>query len=324
MKFLIIGCGLIGDTHARVLKLLNQELALCDSVKENVDTVGELYGVEERYYDWDTAIANSFADVAVICTPNHLHAAPAIAAMRQGMDILCEKPMAATSDQAKEMLKVVKETGKRMLIAYPLRSGEPLLYVKKVLEEGTLGKVLSARCVLASPETLWDAKSKYRCSYETGGGIIYDYTHELDYLRFLLGEPTEGMCFCDSLLKKDCSVDDTADVLLRFSSGPIAHIHFDYLQERGRGRGRCFELICENGYLSCDFKDVHIAYNDGTDVEEKYENEWDPRYIRQANAFFRFCEGEKVPCATAEDGVRVMEIADALYVSARTRTIVEL
>lgn len=324
MKFLIVGCGMIADTHARVLKQLGQEVTLCDCMVQNMEQIGEHYNITERYFDSQTAIVESGADAVVVCTPNHLHADVAIAAMRQGMDVLCEKPMAATAAQARRMLQAVEETGKKLMVAYPLRSGEPLLYVKQVLETGSLGCISSVRCVLAAPETLTDAKSNYRCLYETGGGIIYDYTHEIDYLRFLFGEPGEGFCFIDSFFNQEKSVDDNADILLRFVSGQVAHLHMDYIQERGRGRGRCFELIGENGYLFCDFKDVRIAYNDGTDIEMKYGNEWDPKYIRQAQTFMKVCSGESVSYATAKDGLRVMEIADALYKSGKEKRMIYL
>lgn len=324
MKFLIVGAGMIGQVHARALKSLEQEFVFCDSLQKNVDNSSDMFGIQERYTDYEEAIKKSGAQAVIVCTPNHLHAPVAICAMENGKDVLCEKPMAATSEQARAMMDAVNRTGRRMIIGYPLRSGDALYRAKEILDSGSLGRVLSVRSVLAAPETLYQAKTPYRRSYETGGGIIYDYTHELDYLRFLLGDPYEAVCFCESLLKQADSVDDSVDALLRFEGGVTAHLHLDYLQERGRGRGRYFDIVCEKGFLSCDFKSLHVYYNDGTDIDEAYTTDWNAPFPRQIRSFLRYLQGEAIPCAVAEDGLRVVEIADALYESARSGKIVKL
>lgn len=323
MKFLIVGAGMIGQVHAQALKDLGQDFVFCDAFQKNVDNSSDIFGIQERYADYEEAIKQSGADAVIVCTPNHLHAPVAICAMENGLDVLCEKPMAATSQQARAMMDAVRRTGRKMMIGYIIRSGDALYRAKEILSDGSLGKVLSARCVLAAPETLEVAKTPYRRSYETGGGIIYDYTHEVDYLRFLLGDPIEGFCYCESLLKQEDTVDDSVDALLKFEGGITAHLHLDYLQERGRGRGRYFDIVCEKGFLSCDFSKLHVYYNDGTDIDEVYTTDWNAPFPRQLRSFMRYLKGETVPCALAEDGLRVMEIADALYESAQKREIVK-
>lgn len=323
MKFLIVGAGMIGQVHARALQGLQQRFVFCDSFQENVDSSSNMFGIQERYTNYKDAIKASGADAVIVCTPNHLHAPVSICAMENGLDVLCEKPMADTSEQARVMIETVHKTGRAMIIGYPLRSGDALYRAKEILNDGSLGRALSARCVLAAPETLEVAKTPYRRSYKTGGGIIYDYTHELDYLRFLLGDPIEGFCYCDCLVKQEDTVDDNADALLRFEGNVTAHLHLDYLQERGRGRGRYFDIVCENGFMSCDFNSLHVYYNDGTDIDETFTADWNAPFSRQIHNFICYLKGAAIPCATAEDGLRVMEIADALYKSAHTREIVK-
>ena len=319
-KFLIVGAGNIGQTHARVLTSLSHPIALCDTNAENLRNLAEEFGIEERYPDIETALEHCDARAAIICTPNHLHAQAAIAAMERGMDVLCEKPMAASSAEARRMLETAKRTGRTLMIGYIVRAYDAIDTVMSVLRSGRLGRPVSARCVLATPETLDVAITRYRSSYETGGGIIYDYTHELDYCRMMFGVPQTVFAFCGSYLRRELSVDDSADMLIRYKSGLVLELHMDYIQRVGRtGMSRSFEIICAKGVLECDFRSVRVFTNDGRVEEHSFDLNWDAAFCKQAQRFLRLCDGNAdVPHASAEDGLRALELADALYESART------
>lgn len=324
-KFLIIGAGMIGETHTRTLINMGYQLALCDPVEEHLRRLGEKYRIEECYSDVEEALQKAKGDAAVICTPNHLHARAAVRAMEMGYDVLCEKPMAATAEQAKAMLAAEKRTGRCLMIGYIVRAYDAIDKVMEILEGEMLGRVISARCILATPETLDVAKTNYRLSYDTGGGIIYDYTHELDYCRMLFGEAKEVFAFCGCYLHKAKSVDDSADMLIRYRNGVVLTLHMDYIQRVGRaGSGRSFEIICEKGVLACDFHSVRIDKNDGEHEEFLFDMDWNQAFSKQAERFVRLCRGEgKIPHASGEDGLQALELADALYYSARKGILVQ-
>ena len=324
-KFLIIGAGSIGQTHARVLTGLGYPVALCDTNAENLRRLGDEFAIAERYPDAETALDACGAQAAVICTPNHLHAQAAIAAMRRGLDVLCEKPMASSAADAQRMLEISRSTGRTLMVGYIVRAYDAIDKVVSILRSGRLGKPISARCVLATPETLDIAITHYRSSYETGGGIIYDYTHELDYCRMLFGVPQTAFAFCGSYLRRELSVDDSADMLIRYAGGLVLELHMDYIQRVGRtAMSRSFEIICAEGTLECDFHTVRAFFNDGAVEEYSFDLNWDAAFRKQAQRFVRLCDGETdVPHASAEDGLRALELADALYESARTGRAVE-
>lgn len=318
-KFLIVGAGMIGEVHAQTLTDMGYELALCDAFEQNLNRLGDKFQISDRYTSVDEALEQSGAQAVVICTPNHLHAEVAVKAMEKGYDVLCEKPMAATVEQARTMLEAANKTGRHLMIGYIVRAYDALDKVMEILGDGTLGKVVSARCVLATPETLDVAMTTYRKSYETGGGIIYDYTHELDYCRMMFGTAKEAFAFCGSYLRRDESVDDSADMLIRYESGVVLSLHMDYIQRTGRtGYSRSFEIICEKGTVECDFRKVRVHRNDGTKEEFTFEPDWGKTFPKQAERFIRLCAGEAhVPHASGEDGLKALELADALYRSSR-------
>ncbi len=320
MKFLIIGAGMIGETHTRVLKKMGHEVALCDKLAKNLNYLGDKFGIEKRYGDASEGLRDFRPDAAVICTPNHLHREAAVKALEYGCDVLCEKPIASSVEDAKAMLEAQEKSGKKLMIGYIVRAYDALDKVREILSSDKIGKIVSARCILATPETLDVAKTRYRVSYETGGGIIYDYTHELDYCRMLFGEPGSAFAFCGSYLRPEESVDDSADILIRYRSGLVLELHLDYIQRSGRNAySRSFEIICENATVSCDFKSVTVEYNDRKGKEEySFDPDWDRMFTKQASRFIELVNGnENVPHATGLDGLKAIELADALYRSAR-------
>lgn len=323
MKFLIVGAGMIGETHARIIKRMGKDIALCDNLPKNVDYLGDLFDIKERYTDYKVAVKSADADAVIVCTPNHLHAPVAILSMENGCHVLCEKPLAATIEQAKAILEASEKTECKLMVGYIIRATEALESAKKVLASGALGKIVSARCILASPETLDVAKTQYRRSYETGGGIIYDYTHEIDYCRYLFGEPESAFAYCGSYLRKTESIDDSADILMQFKRDMVLYLHMDYIQRVGRvGCSRSFEVVCEKGVLSCDFKSMQIDWNDGRREEYNFDFDWDNNFQRQMERFIALCNGEDVPHASGLDGLRAIEIADALYHSVREHKMI--
>ena len=324
MKFLIIGAGMIGRVHAQALTELSHTFSVCDYNREFAEKLKNDFGADQAFTDYQTAVLKSGAQVAIICTPNHLHADPAIFAMEHGMDVLCEKPMASSFEDARRIYEAQQKTGRKLMVGYIVRCYPALDYVKKKVEEGVLGTVISARCILAAPETLDVAKTTYRKSYETGGGIIYDYTHEIDYCRYLLGEPDQVAAFCGSHIRKDQTVDDNADMLFHFAGDVVLELHMDYVQYAGYGTGRSIQIIGDKGCIECDFKKCVLTLYDGTVEEVSLPADWPAPFKTQIGRMEAIEEGKDIPYVTAFDGMRIIEIADKVYESARTARFVAL
>lgn len=325
MKFLIIGAGMIGRVHSEALKGLGIPLSVCDYNEAFAKSLMEDTGACSYYLDYKKAIEESGAQVAIVCTPNHLHADPAIYAMERGFDVICEKPMASNYDDAKRIFEAQQRTGRKLMVGYPVRCYPALDYVKNLMSDERLGRIISARCILAAPATLIEARTPYRNSYETGGGIIYDYTHEIDYCRYLLGEPDAVCAFCGSHLNRELTVDDSADMLFHFGNDAVLSLHMDYVQWKGRaGDGRSFELVFEKGMVACDFKTVTISFYDGTVETKDFDFVWAAPFPVQIKKMIDIIEGKEIPYVTAADGMRIIEIADKAYESARSSKFVKL
>lgn len=318
MRVLVVGTGSIGRRHIDVIKDAGgHEIVICEVNKSNADETGELYGIKEVYYDLSEALKANI-DAAIVCTPNAYHADATVKALEAGCHVLVEKPIANTLDDAKSMVEAEKKSGRKLMVGYTLRVYPGLAEIKKILGSGRLGKPVSARVNLCAAITLVLQKSDYRKSYETGGGIIYDYSHEIDYLRYLFGEIKRYACFVDLQVKEGLACDDVAEMILQYESGVMASLHMDYILDGGR----VVDIICEKGRINYNFNgDLCIEETDGKPEQIKFEFVRNDMFRKQFERFLDVLSGKDVSYVTGEDGLKVLEICENLY-AANERNIV--
>lgn len=326
MKILVIGCGSIGARHARIIvESGRHEVAICDSSKDMTDALAAQLGIGEVYADYKQALDKSGADAVIVCTPNHLHFAPTVEALSRGMHVLCEKPSSDKQAEAKAMYEAAEKAGRTLMVGYTTRMSKTVDIVKNLIDSGEMGRVSSARVILAAPETLRFAKTPYRNSYETGGGIMYDYSHEIDYCRYFFGEADKCVAFVDKLFPYLETCDDNAAMLIKYKSGITLTCHMDYVQEVGPGRGRGIGIIMEKGFIETNFSTMLSIYHDSGDVENHtYNFERDNLFREQLSRFERVIAGEKLNYSTGYDAYQVIRVCDELYNSARTGRVITL
>jgi len=191
VKIGIIGCGGIanGKHMPNLSKIKEAEMvAFCDIIVDKATAAAEKYGVEgaKVYADYTEMLKDKSIEVIHVCTPNRSHAEISIAAMEAGKHVMCEKPMAKTYAEAKEMLEVAKKTGVKLTIGYQYRWRNECQYLKNVVDAGELGKVYYARaCALRRRAVpTWGV---FLNEYEQGGGPLIDIgTHALDMVMWLM------------------------------------------------------------------------------------------------------------------------------------------
>ena len=182
----IIGCGGIGNNkHMPSLQVFKDDVemvAFCDIKKDRAEKAAVEFGTADAkvYTDYKELLADPTINVVHVCTPNRSHAEISIAAMKADKHVMCEKPMARTAAEAKEMVAVAKETGKKLTIGYQNRFKPQAKYVKSVVERGDLGEIYfcKALAVRRRGTPNWGV---FLNEYEQGGGPLIDIgTHSLD------------------------------------------------------------------------------------------------------------------------------------------------
>ena len=187
----IIGCGGIANgKHMPSLKKLPdvEMVAFCDIIVERAEKAAREYGVEgaKVYADYHELLAREDIDVVHVLTPNREHSQITVDALNAGKHVMCEKPMAINSAEAKRMLDAAKATGKKLTIGYQSRFRPDSMYLKSACEAGELGDIYYARAQAVRRRAVptWGV---FLNEYEQGGGPLIDIgTHALDLTLWMM------------------------------------------------------------------------------------------------------------------------------------------
>lgn len=329
MKFLVVGCGSIGQRHIRnLLSLSVGEVIACDMRQDRLQTLSERYGLR-TYTDVEQALKQRVTAV-LICAPTSLHIPIALSAAKRGLHLFIEKPLSHTLDGVDQLARVTLTKGLTALVGCNMRFFPTIKLVKDLIDGGRIGRVLAAKASWGFYLPYWHPDDDYRKNYTArsslGGGIILDNVHEFDYLRWMLGEVKEVSCFLDKLSNLEIDTEDVAEILLRFESKALASIHFDCLQPTYR---RSCEVIGEEGIIIADVIEQKV------ELLTKKQNQWqifsenikadiNQMYIEEMKHFIKCIEGRDTPMLDIAGAKRVLEIALAAKKSAEIRTAVSI
>lgn len=191
LKVAIIGCGGIANgKHMPSLAKLNtvEMVAFCDIIEEKAKKAAEQFGAKEaKYYtDYKEVLKDKTIDVIHVCTPNKSHSFITIDALEAGKHVMCEKPMAKTSEEAKAMVEAAKRTGKKLTIGYQNRFRGDSQYLNNICERGDLGEVYYAKAhaIRRRAVPTWGV---FLNEEEQGGGPLIDIgTHALDLTLWMM------------------------------------------------------------------------------------------------------------------------------------------
>lgn len=148
----IIGCGGIANgKHMPGLRSVEnvEMVAFCDIIEEKAQQAAKDYGTEDAkvYTDYKKLLEDKTIDVVHVCTPNRSHSFITVDALEAGKHVMCEKPMAINSEEAKKMLDAAERTGKKLCIGYQNRYRPEMLYLKKEAEDGTFGDIYYSEAI---------------------------------------------------------------------------------------------------------------------------------------------------------------------------------
>ena len=196
VKIGIIGTGWIADAHIGNYKLMDdvEIVALADLVPGKAEAFAKKHGVEgARFYSSDAELLDAEKDLdgVSICTYNCQHAPCAINALNHGVNVMLEKPFTVTLDEAIEVMKAEKKSGKILTIGFQPRMGENMKMIKKIVDSGELGKVYYLQAGGGRRKGIPTPFGTTFIEKETGGiGAVGDIgSYSLDMLLRAVGYP---------------------------------------------------------------------------------------------------------------------------------------
>lgn len=272
------------------------------------------------------ALLGSDIDAVYISTTNELHLEQALAAIEAGKHVLCEKPLALTSDDARRMVAAAKAAGIVLGTNHHLRNAGAHRAMREAIAAGRIGQPIAARVFhsVYLPENLqgWRIARP-----EAGGGVVLDITvHDADTLRFVLGDdPVEVSAFTQSAGMAGSGLEDGAMCIWRFKSGLIAQSHEGFttrFADTGfEVHGSQGSLIARNVMTQKPVGTVTLRTAGG---EEELSFDRDNLYARSVGRFHAAIRGEDQPSATGEDGIWSLTAAEAALQSANSGRAVKI
>jgi len=229
LKVAVIGCGSIAQ-HRHLVEYENNPnveiVAVCDIVEERVNETAAKYDAKP-YTSYEKLLETEQVDAVSVCLPNYLHAPVSIAALNAGNHVLCEKPMATSSEEAEQMIEAAEKNNKKLMIGHNQRFVSSHQKAKELIVAGELGEIYSFRTTFGhgGPEQ-WSAEGEDSWFFkkdEAFIGAMGDLgVHKADLLRYLLGEEfIDVSAFIETSAKENTDVDDNAVLTLRSETGVI-------------------------------------------------------------------------------------------------------
>jgi predicted dehydrogenase len=328
MKILIAGFGSIGRRHFHNLLALGERDILFYRSGRSTLPDDELTGY---VVETDLQAALSHRPQAVIvANPTALHLEVAIPAAEAGCSLFLEKPVSHTLDRLSELEAVVRRSRSKVLVGYQFRFHPGLRQVKLLVEEGAIGRLVSARSHWGEYLPGWHPWEDYRQGYsargDLGGGVVLTLSHPLDYLRWLFGEVASLWAFTGQLSGLELSVEDTAEIGLRFAGGELGSLHLDYCQ---RPPSHYLEIVGTGGSLRWDNADSSVnLYRLGQQGWSHYPApagfERNTLFLDQMRHFLDLARGETPSLCTLQDGAQALRLALAVHLSSAQGRRVDL
>lgn len=326
LNIAIIGMGFMGRAHSNAWSQLNKffdtEYEICLKAvagknEERTRQFAKRWGYESYTTDWHTLLDREDIDVIDILTPTYLHKEMAVAAMKAGKHVICEKPCSLTWEECHEMAETAAKAGVVSYLNHNYRRVPAVALAKQMIEEGKLGMIYHYR---GSYLQEWIMDENFPVTWQlkketAGGGALYDLaSHNVDLARYLVGEPVAVTAMLKTFVKErpepgensavfsagdtsgsqkklPVTVDDAASLVLEFENGAMGSLEASRFAT-GRKNYNCFEIYGSKGALCFDLERMNeLQYYDNTEpnaqrgyrtilvteVEHPYVGAWWPQ-----------------------------------------------
>jgi predicted dehydrogenase len=222
-KIGIIGLGSVAQlVHLPIFAKTNNAVvtAVAEVRKSRLNTIGDKFGIKERYVDYHELLQKSDVEAVIIATPTNTHKEVAVDCLKAQKDILVEKPLARTFDEAKHVVSVGKKNKKKIMVGMNLRFRPDAMILKSILSSGEIGEPFYIKCGWIrrpSSSEKWFTKKE-----DSGGGVIIDLgILLLDLSLWLLDYPPVESVTTQNFSLNTKTVEDTSISFLRCKNSAL-------------------------------------------------------------------------------------------------------
>jgi predicted dehydrogenase len=344
LRVALLGQGFMGKAHSNAFAQVSRFFevpfrlrlrVLCGRDTARLERVASGWGWEETATDWRQVVERSDIDLVDIALPNQLHCETAIAAARTGKVVLCEKPLANTLEEAREMTQAAINVPTMVWFNY--RRVPAIAYAKQLIDEGSVGRVFHYRGIY---QQQWGMDPSRPLNWkmdpvQAGHGVVGDLmSHAVDLALYLNGA-IEEVAALTRVFAAGRRVEDAAASLVTFANGSIGSIEVTRFGT-GAWNKNTFEIQGAKGMLRFNLEDLNrLEFLDATDPAPRQgvrsllvtdpqhpygTNFWKPGHIVGYEHTFIAALGDFLSSLARhepfhpnfEDGLRVQEVLEAV------------
>lgn len=306
----VLGCGFWGKNHTRVFNesSISNLVAVADLDASRARAIGEKYHV-----DWYTDIFEILKikdlEFVSICTPTTTHAELALETIEAGKNVLVEKPMTSTVEEAEELIQVAKQHKVNLMVGFIERFNPAVRIAQEMVEKGEIGKIVlaSSKRVSRWPERIGDV------------GVVKDLAiHDIDLISHLFGSEVEQVyAIAGSLTHR---LEDYANITLSFKDGKNATIEANWLTPR---KIRRLNLTGTEGIIEVEYITQEVTLENQKMSLKPFLNGAEPLKV-ELEYFLNAIMKNNVPEPSGEDGLRALKICEAALASAASHKPIQL
>lgn len=324
MNILVIGYGSIGKRHVdNLLKLRHvEQIIICSnhiiSFQNHLEK--KRLKLVRSLEDLSPMMSNGRQiDFAIIANETYKHVETAHVLAESGIDLFIEKPISDTLTKAISLKKIVEKSNIKIFVAYNFRFLGAIQYIKNQISSGVIGRLYFAEIevgqYLPSWRTLRDYRKSYSARKEQGGGVALDLSHEIDYMRYLFGDPVSWKIMKSKVSDLEIDSEDIFKGIYEFSNGFLCSVHMDYIRYNKK---RGINIVGSKSALECDFIKKYIKLQKNNDeislIEDAYLFDVDESYKTELNHFIESIKKGKTPQINLNDGIEVLKLIKDDYV----------
>ncbi|MGB4069917.1 MAG: Gfo/Idh/MocA family oxidoreductase [Nitrospira sp.] len=324
-RILIAGLGSIGLRHLNnLLQLGEKDILLLRTQNEPVKEAPNL----PVYTNLQDALLQN-PEAVIVSNPTSHHMDVAMQAARAGCNLFVEKPLSHTWENVENLLALAKEKRIIGMVGFDMHFDPGLQKVRQLLKEGTIGHITAIQAQVGQYLPDWHPWEDYRkgvsAQVETGGGVILDLIHEIDYVTWLMGGAREVISMNDHVSTLEIETEDTASIMIRFKNNAIGTINLDYIQ---RTLSRSSRIVGEEGTITWDLLNQKVSWflaEDKAWHDFSYAGfQRNDRFLAEMKHFLDCLQGRAEPEVNLESGGHSLKIALAAKESGKTGKVVVL
>lgn len=224
MKIAIVGCGDIARYTALGAKLNRKiELSACMDIDAGrAAAFAKRFRIKKSFDDYEKMLDEAEIDAVYIASPHDLHGEMIKSAISRSLDVLCEKPIATSIDDALDICRLSKEAGRKVGVNHQYRYDSGCYALVAAAKSGSLGDIRYGRCNVPwrRGEEYFNDAPWHRSLKRSGGGtILTQASHIVDIMLLAVGRPASALCVTDNKVYSDIEVEDTALGIIETANG---------------------------------------------------------------------------------------------------------